>query len=1070
MCYILNKHETFENWGRTFCFVCNPNDFIAGQLYETCIRHQNSDFTLILRAVGHIIEYGIYTFDLANPANDFLVFAFPSACTQSVDVVECRRSSDDVYSTNFEWLIHCLQCADSACSVESIHSCGFTSFHQHYWNLPSSDLSRFFGVHAIMKDERTDLQTRFDWLLSNYERLASSSTEPASDSKVSYAQLESQLERLTHEFKQYTHDSTAQLQQTCEEHVREMRQLQDDNVRLKDAAAEDLQQLREDNVQLKHELLQLQDRPAPVGDDAAMFALKAQHATQVQQLHDDLERLQQAHQEELSGEKAKMQQELDRCQSEFRLYTKESSIHLSELERTNQTLQQKLQETMRTSEKNEVALRETKRMLEVQANSTTSMTAHRALLDENQALARKCVDHDEIQRRLRESEHKVAELQAENDAHRELRLEARNAHAEAPCDLTETVRALEESLQVERDAHAQTRAQYQKQNKEARAEVSALQIEFRAAHADVIRTPQTTDRATNLEAALRTERHAHAETSSAMQAQTRELIATQQALAQSQTQHEEARAEVSALQSALQSALRAAHDDHADVIRTLQTDLVGSLEAALRTERDVHAETSSAMQVQTRELITTRQALAQSQKQCEEARAEVSALQSELRAAHDDHADVIRTLQTDLVGGLETALQTERDAHAETSSAMQAQSRDVVATRQALAQSQKQHEEARAELSAMQRALRDSHDDHADVIRTLQTDLVGQLEASLQAERNAVQNATRDLATARQECTMSQLQHERTRSELNAVQNELRLCIQARDACSLRGVRYLGGTGGTGGGTGGTGGGASNSSGPTGVTGGASNSGGPTGGTGGTGGASNSGGPTGPPAPTKPIIPPSPTIVERALSTPELSTLVSLVKMADLVTTLSGTGPFTVFAPTNAAFNALSPARRASLLAPENRTQLVRVLRNHVVSGVARSTDLATMRRIRTLQGHDLSIASGCSNETFVANARVVTADLPCANGVVHVIDRVIDLTKHTPHERPPPIAAFPDKWEHPPLSTLGAVDDEMSTFFALSDPRTLHRLVDRVVWMLRNSTNVTHMAVLLTLYLVLRR
>ena len=977
MCYILNKHETFENWGRTFCFVCNPNDFIAGQLYETCIRHQNSDFTLILRAVGHIIEYGIYTFDLANPANDFLVFAFPSACTQSVDVVECRRSSDDVYSTNFEWLIHCLQCADSACSVESIHSCGFTSFHPHYWNLPSSDLSRFFGVHAIMKDERTDLQTRFDWLLSNYERLASNSTgeEPASDSKVSYAQLESQLERLTHEFKQYTHDSTAQLQQTCEEHVREMRQLRDDNTRLKDVAAEDMQQLREDNVQLKHELLQLQDRPAPVGDDAVMFALKAQHATQVQQLQDDLERLQQAHQEELSGEKAKMQQELDRCQSEFRLYTKESSIHLSELERTNQTLQQKLQETMRTSEKNEVALRETKRMLEVQANSTTSMTAHRALLDENQALARKCVDHDEVQRRLRESEHKVAELQAENDAHRELRLEARNAHAEAPCDLTETVRALEESLQVERDAHAQTRAQYQKQNKEARAEVSALQIELRAAHADVIRTPQTTDRATNLEAALRTERHAHAETSSAMQVQTRELIATQQALAQSQTQHEEARAEVSALQSALQSALR---------------------------------------------------------------------------AAHDDHADVIRTLQTDLVGGLETALQTERDAHAETSSAMQAQSREVVATRQALAQSQKQHEEARAELSAMQRALRDSHDDHADVIRTLQTDLVGQLEASLQAERNAVQNVTRDLATARQECTMSQLQHERTRSELNAVQNELRLCIQARDACSLRGVRYLGGTGGTGG----TGGGASNSSGPMGVT----------------GGASNSGGPTGPPAPTKPIIPPSPTIVERALSTPELSTLVSLVKMADLVTTLSGTGPFTVFAPTNAAFNALSPARRASLLAPENRTQLVRVLRNHVVSGVARSTDLATMRRIRTLQGHELSIASGCSNETFVANARVVTADLPCANGVVHVIDRVIDLTKHTPHERPPPIAAFPDKWEHPPLSTLGAVDDEMSTLFALSDPRTLHRLVDRVVWMLRNSTNVTHMAVLLTLYLVLRR
>ena len=1192
MCYILNKHETFENWGRTFCFVCNPNDFIAGHMYETCIRHQNCDFTLVLRAVGHISEYGIYTFDLANPANDYMIFAFPSACTQSVDVVECRRVMDDVYSTNFEWLVHCLQCADSACSVESIYSFGFKSFHPYYWNLPSYQITNLFGVHAIMKDEHTDLQTRFDWLLGNYELLSSNSTcdEPLSGS-TGTQNLESQLEKLTQEFKQYTQDSTAQLQQTCEQHEHVMHQL------------------RDDNVQLRHELLQLQDRPIAY-DDATVVALKSRvgeqqvlYNTQMKKLQDEHEQWKRAHLDrcaaDLDEEKRKMQHELERSQSEFRLYAKESSIQLSELESTNQVMQQRLHETMRTNEQNEHALRETKRMLEVQANSSTSMTAHLALLDENQALTRKCVDYAEVHK-------KMVDLQAENDAHHatlaravekgkatqselDQMLETYNAlrvefeqikqkgvTINDACVKEDAIRELEASLQVERDAHAETSStlqsqsrdmvtmrqlftKLQKQHDEMRVELSARQNE----HAEVIRTLQS-DLVGNLEASRQTEHDAHAETSNAMQAQSRELISTRQALVQSQKKHDEMRAEL----SSLKIQLRSAHEDHAEVIRTLQSDLVDKLEASLQTERDAHAETSHAMQAQSRELIHTRQKLTQSQKKNDETRAELSALQSALRAAHDDHADVIRTLQSDLVDKLEASLQTERDAHAETSHAMQEQTRDLITTRNALTQSQKKNDETCAELSALQSALRAAHDDHADVIRTLQSDLVDKLEKSLQTERdahaetsNAMQAVTRELVTTRQACTQSQLQNEITRSELHALQNERRIVGGGASNIEVRSDAL---------------GGPPNdervitrdskSTAPTIVERAASTSelstlvsivqladfvttlsgAGPFtvfAPTNAAFDALSSSARTSLLAPEnrsqlarvlknhvvrgivrstdlrtlcriktlddsdlsitsrtnetfvanarvitadltcangvvhmvdRVIVDPTkstaPTIVERAASTSELSTLVSIVQLADFVTTLSGAGPFTVFAPTNAAFDALSSSARTSLLAPENRSQLARVLKNHVVRGIVRSTDLRTLCRIKTLDDSDLSITSR-TNETFVANARVITADLTCANGVVHMVDRVIvDPTKHNaPPERLKHGTKFADMWEHPPFSTISALDD-MQAVYALSDTQTLHRFINRVVGLLRNSTNVTQMAALVTLYIVLRR
>ena len=1117
MCYILNKHETFENWGRTFCFVCNPNDFIAGHMYETCIRHQNCEFTLVLRAVGHISEYGIYTFDLANPANDYMIFAFPSACTQSVDVVECRRVMDDVYSTNFEWLVHCLQCADSACSVESIYSFGFKSFHPYYWNLPSYQITNLFGVHAIMKDEHTDLQTRFDWLLGNYELLSSNSTrnEPLSGS-TGTQNLESQLEKLTQEFKQYTQDSTAQLQQTCEQHEHVMHQL------------------RDDNVQLRHELLQLQDRPIAY-DDATVVALKSRvgeqqvlHNTQMKKLQDEHEQWKRAHLDrcaaDLDEEKRKMQHELERSQSEFRLYAKESSIQLSELESTNQVMQQRLHETMRTNEQNEHALRETKRMLEVQANSSTSMTAHLALLDENQALTRKCVDYAEVHK-------KMVDLQAENDAHH-----ATLARA------VEKEKATQSELYQMLETYNALRVEFEQ------IKQKGVTINDACVKEDAIR---------ELEASLQVERDAHAETSSTLQSQSRDMVTMRQLFTKLQKQHDEMRAELSARQN-----------EHAEVIRTLQSDLVGNLEASRQTEHDAHTETSNAMQAQSRELISTRQALVQSQKKHDETRAELNSLKIQLRSAHEDHAEVIRTLQSDLVEKLEASLQTERDAHAETSHAMQAQSRELIHTRQKLTQSQKKNDETRAELSALQSALRAAHDDHADVIRTLQSDLVDKLEKSLQTERdahaetsNAMQAVTRELVTTRQACTQSQLQNEITRSELHALQNERRIVGGGASNIEVRSDAL---------------GGPPNdervitrdtkSTAPTIVERAVSTSelstlvsivqladfvttlsgAGPFtvfAPTNAAFDALSSSARTSLLAPEnrsqlarvlknhvvrgivrstdlltlcriktlddsdlsitsrtnetfvanarviaadltcangvvhmvdRVIVDPTkstaPTIVERAVSTSELSTLVSIVQLADFVTTLSGAGPFTVFAPTNAAFDALSSSARTSLLAPENRSQLARVLKNHVVRGIVRSTDLLTLCRIKTLDDSDLSITSR-TNETFVANARVIAADLTCANGVVHMVDRVIvDPTKHTaPPERLKHGTKFADMWEHPPFSTISALDD-MQAVYALSDTQTLHRFINRVVGLLRNSTNVTQMAVLVTLYIILRR
>src|SRR6478735_815541 len=129
------------------------------------------------------------------------------------------------------------------------------------------------------------------------------------------------------------------------------------------------------------------------------------------------------------------------------------------------------------------------------------------------------------------------------------------------------------------------------------------------------------------------------------------------------------------------------------------------------------------------------------------------------------------------------------------------------------------------------------------------------------------------------------------------------------------------------------------------------------------------------------------TIVDVAAATPELSTLVTAVKAADLATTLSGTGPFTVFAPTNAAFEKLPSGLLDQLLLPCNKDGLAKVLTYHVVPGKVTSADIKP-GDVPTVEGGTVKLDT--TDGVKVNNATVTQADVPASNGVVHVIDQVL--------------------------------------------------------------------------------
>ncbi|MEY8840273.1 fasciclin domain-containing protein [Cribrihabitans sp. XS_ASV171] len=129
-------------------------------------------------------------------------------------------------------------------------------------------------------------------------------------------------------------------------------------------------------------------------------------------------------------------------------------------------------------------------------------------------------------------------------------------------------------------------------------------------------------------------------------------------------------------------------------------------------------------------------------------------------------------------------------------------------------------------------------------------------------------------------------------------------------------------------------------------------------------------------------------IVDTAQGAGDFSTLLAAAEAAGLVETLKGDGPFTVFAPTDAAFAALPEGTVESLLMPENKDQLASILTYHVVPGKVMSGDLSDGMTPTTVQGGEITIDLG--EGVMVNDANVVNADIEASNGVIHVIDKVI--------------------------------------------------------------------------------
>ena len=134
---------------------------------------------------------------------------------------------------------------------------------------------------------------------------------------------------------------------------------------------------------------------------------------------------------------------------------------------------------------------------------------------------------------------------------------------------------------------------------------------------------------------------------------------------------------------------------------------------------------------------------------------------------------------------------------------------------------------------------------------------------------------------------------------------------------------------------------------------------------------------------------PSKNIVENAAGSADHTTLVTAVKAADLAGTLSGTGPFTVFAPTNAAFDKLPAGTVATLVKPESKAKLTGILTYHVVAGAFKAADLKDGQKIKTVQGEELTVSIK-DGKVMINGATVTTPDVISSNGVTHVIDRVL--------------------------------------------------------------------------------
>ena len=139
---------------------------------------------------------------------------------------------------------------------------------------------------------------------------------------------------------------------------------------------------------------------------------------------------------------------------------------------------------------------------------------------------------------------------------------------------------------------------------------------------------------------------------------------------------------------------------------------------------------------------------------------------------------------------------------------------------------------------------------------------------------------------------------------------------------------------------------------------------------------------------------PTKNIVENAVNSADHTTLVAAVKAAGLVGTLEGKGPFTVFAPTNAAFGKLPAGTVDTLVKPENKATLTKILTYHVVPGKLEASDFTDGKKLKTVQGEELTVKRS-GNTVMIIDAKgdsstVTIPNVNQSNGVIHVVDTVL--------------------------------------------------------------------------------
>jgi uncharacterized surface protein with fasciclin (FAS1) repeats len=138
------------------------------------------------------------------------------------------------------------------------------------------------------------------------------------------------------------------------------------------------------------------------------------------------------------------------------------------------------------------------------------------------------------------------------------------------------------------------------------------------------------------------------------------------------------------------------------------------------------------------------------------------------------------------------------------------------------------------------------------------------------------------------------------------------------------------------------------------------------------------------------LMTPDKDIVDNAMNSKDHTTLVAAVKAAGLVETLKGSGPYTVFAPTNAAFEKLPAGTVETLLKPENKAKLTSILTYHVVPGAITSADLTNGKTLKTVNGQTIKFTEK-DGEWYINDTTMITiSDVMSSNGVTYVVDSVL--------------------------------------------------------------------------------